>query len=149
MGGFRYAMLPFVWIYNKTLFGQYSGMTAVNGINKSGVPVLVIHGTDDKKIGYDKSSIISEKEKITNPNAKYLTLDGGGHNDIFYAAKALEYIGEFNKYYRAVYEQYNGEIPEDVLEDIYSGSDRELMNTPNEELLSQIESFFLTCPTGD
>lgn len=149
MGGFRYAMLPFVWIYNKTLFGKYSGLTAVNGINKSNVPVLIIHGTDDKKIGYDKSSIISEKEKITNPNAKYLTLDGGGHSNIFYTAKALEYINEFNKDYRVIYDQYNGEIPEDVLEEIYSGSDRELMNTPNEELLSQIESFFLTCPTGD
>lgn len=147
MGGFRYAMYPFIWTYNKALFGQYSGMTAVNGINKSNVPVLIIHGTEDGTIGYDKSSIISEKEHITNPNAQYLTLDGGGHNNIFYTKEALEYINEFNKDYRVIYDQYNGEIPEDVLEKIYSDADRELINTPNDELLSQIESFFLTCPT--
>lgn len=147
MGGFRYAMYPFIWTYNKALFGQYSGMTAVNGINKSNVPVLIIHGTEDGTIGYDKSSIISEREKITNPNAQFLTLDGKGHNNLFYTAEALEYINEFNKDYRVIYDQYNGEIPEDVLEEIYSGSDRELINTPNEELLSQIESFFLSCPT--
>lgn len=147
MGGFRYAMLPFVWTYSKALFGKYSGLTAVNGINKSEVPVLVIHGTEDGTIGYDKSSIISEKEHITNPSAQYLTLDGGGHNNIFYTKEALEYINEFNKDYRVIYDQYNGEIPDDVLEDIYSGSDRELLNTPNGELLSQIEGFFLSCPT--
>lgn len=143
MGGIRYLMYPFVQIYSAALFGQYSGMTAVDGINKSNVPVLIIHGTDDGTIGYDKSSIISERENITNPNAQYLTIDGGGHNNIFYTAEALEYIDEFNKDYKVIYDQYNGEIPEDVLEEIYSGSDRELINTPNEELLSQIEDFFL------
>lgn len=150
MGEFRYVMTPFVWIYNKALFGKYSGLTAVDGINrinKPTVPVLIIHGTEDGTIGYDKSSIISEKENITNPNAQFLTLEGKGHNNLFYTAEALEYINEFNKDYRVIYGQYNGEIPEDVLEDIYSGSDRELINTPNEELLSQIESFFLSCPT--
>ena len=148
LDGIRYLMYPFVQIYSAALFGQYSGMTAVDGINKSNVPVLIIHGTEDGTIGYDKSSIISERENITNPNAQYLTIDGSGHNNIFYTAEALEYINEFNKDYRAVYEQYNGDIPEDVLEKIYSDSDRELINAPNEELLSQIENFFLTCPTG-
>ena len=141
MGGIRYLMYPFVQIYNTALFGQYSGMTAVDGINKSNVPVLIIHGTEDGTIGYGKSSIISEKENITNPNAQFITLDGGGHNNIFYK-EALEYINEFNKDYRVIYDQYNGEMPEDVLEEIYSNSDRELINTPNEELLSQIENFF-------
>lgn len=151
MGEFRYVMTPFVWIYNKALFGKYSGLTAVDGINRKNkptVPVLIIHGTEDGTIGYDKSSIISEKENITNPNAQYLTLNGGGHNNIFYTKEALEYINEFNKDYRAVYDQYNGKIPEDVLEKIYSDCDRELVNTPNEDLLSQIESFFLSCPTN-
>jgi len=146
MGGFRYVMYPFIWTYNKALFGQYSGLSAIDGINKSNVPVLIIHGTEDGTIGYDKSSIISEKEKITNPNAQYLTLDGGGHSNIFYTKEALEHIDEFNKDYRAVYDQYGGEIPEDVLEETYSKADRELINTPNEELLSQIENFFLSCP---
>lgn len=143
MGGIRYLMYPFVQIYCAALFGKYSGMTAVGGINKSNVPVLIIHGTEDGTIGYDKSSIISERENITNPNAQYLTIDGGGHNNIFYTKEALKYIDEFNENYSEVYDRYNGEIPEDVLEEIYSGSDRELINTPNEELLGQIENFFL------
>lgn len=146
MGGFRYVMYPFIWTYNKALFGQYSGMTAVDGINRSNVPVLIIHGTEDGTVGYDKSGIISERESITNPNAQYLPIEGGGHNNIFYTAEALDYINGFNEEYRAVYEQYSGDIPEDVLEKLYADSDRELINTPNAELLSRIESFFLGCP---
>ncbi len=148
MGGFRYVMYPFIWTYNKALFGQYSGLTAVDGINrlnKPTVPVIIIHGTEDGTIGYDKSSIISEKEKITNPSVKYLTLEGGGHNNIFYTEEALEYIDKFNEEYKTVYEQYSGKIPEYVLADIYANSDRGLINTPNEELLGQIESFFTDC----
>lgn len=147
MGGIRYLMYPFVQIYNAALFGQYSGMTAVDGINKSDVPVLIIHGTEDGTIGYNKSSIIAQKDNITNPNAQFLALEGGGHNNIFYTAEALEYINDFNKDYKEIYGRYNGDIPDDVREKIYSESNRELINTPNEELLSQIETFFLSCPT--
>ncbi|MCM1164752.1 MAG: alpha/beta hydrolase [Lachnospiraceae bacterium] len=142
MGGFRYAMYPFIWTYNKALFEQYSSLSAVGGINKSNAPVLIIHGTEDGTIGYGKSSIISEKEKITDPNAQYLTLDGAGHNNMFYTKEALEYIDKLNENYRAVYDRYGGEIPDDVRAEFYAASDRELVNTPNEELLGQIKSFF-------
>lgn len=147
MGGFRYAFYPFIRTYNTALFGKHSGLSAVGGINKSDVPVLVIHGTEDGTIGYGRSSIISEKEKITNPNARYLPLEGGGHNNIFYTEEALEHIAEFNAEYRAVYDKFGGEIPEDELVKIYGSADRELINTPNEKLLSQIEVFFEECLT--
>lgn len=149
MGGFRYAMVPFIWTYNTSLFGKYARLTAVDGINKSDTPVLIIHGTSDKKIGYDKSSIISEKARITNPNAEYLTLNGIAHSNMFYTDEAREYIDKFNAEYKRVYDSYGGEIPDAELEKIYADSDRELVNTPNKEFLSQIESFFLTWVTGN
>lgn len=142
IGEFRYVMVPFIWTYNTSLFGKYAGMTAVDGINRSDTPVMILHGTDDKRIGYDNSSIISEKAQITNPNAEYLTLNGATHNNMFYTLEALEYIDEFNADYKKIYESYGGEIPDAELEKIYAESNRELVNTPNEELLSRIESFF-------
>lgn len=142
LGGFRYVMLPFIWTYNKALFGEYSGMTAVGGINSSDVPVLIIHGTEDKTVLYDGAGIISERDRITNPNAKFLTLDGKGHNNLFSTAEALEYINAVNVEYSALYDKYNGEIPDDVRGDFYDKCDRELINMPNVELLTQIETFF-------
>lgn len=142
IGGFRYAMVPFIWTYNTSLFGKYAGMTAVDGINKSDAPVMIFHGTDDKKIGYNKSGIISKRDKITNPNAEFVTLDGATHSNMFYTSEALEYIDKFNAEYEKVYNSYGGEIPDSEREKIYADSDRELVNTPNAELLTRIESFF-------
>lgn len=143
MGGFRYAMIPFIWTYNTALFGKNAGMTAVDGINKSNVPILIIHGTDDQKISYNGSSIISKRDKITNPNAEFLTLDGTGHSNMFLTDKALEYIAEFNADYKRLYDSYNGEIPNAEREKIYAESNRDLVNEPNEELLKQIDEFLM------
>ena len=46
-------------------------MTAVNGINKSDVPVLIIHGKSDDVVAYDRDSIIAQKAKITNEKVEY------------------------------------------------------------------------------
>lgn len=142
LGGFRYVMLPFIWTYNKALFGKYSGMTAVNGINRTDVPVLIIHGTEDKTIRYDGAGIISKREAITNPNAEFLTLDGKGHNSMFYTDEALKYIDEVNVSYRALYDSFGGEIPDDARAEFYDGCDKELINMPNVGFLTQIEAFF-------
>lgn len=146
IGGAKVFAYPFIWIYNTSLFGKDLGLSAVDGINRSGVPVLIIHGTDDGTVGYGRSSIISQKGKITNPNAQYLTLDDS-HDSMFYTKAAYEYIEELKVEYSTLYDQYGGEIPDDVREEFYSKADRELINTPNAELLSQIERFFLSCPT--
>ena len=143
MGAVRYVMFPFIWTYNKALFGSNSGLTAVDGINKSNVPVLIIHGSEDETIGFEKSSIIHQKDNITNPNVRYLPMENIGHNNIFYTKEALDYINnQFNVEYKELYEKFDGKIPENELEKIYAECNRELINTPNEELLTQIESFF-------
>lgn len=143
MGGFRYAMVPFIWTYYTTLFGKHAGIAAVDGINKSSIPVLIIHGTDDQKISYNGSSIISKRDKITNPNVEFLTLDGTGHSNMFLTDKAQEYIDEFNADYKRLYDSYDGEIPDAEREKIYAECNRDLVNEPNTELLSQIEQFFM------
>lgn len=141
MGGFRYAMIPFIWTYNTALFGKNAGMTAVDGINKSNAPILIIHGTDDQKISYNGSSIISKRDKITNPNTEFLTLDGMGHSNMFLTDKARKYIDELNADYEKLYDSYDGEIPDAEREKIYAECNRDLVNEPNEELLSKIDEF--------
>lgn len=141
IGPVRYIMYPFVQIYNKSLFGRYSGLTAVGGINSSSTPVLVIHGKNDETVGYDKSSIISQKGLITNPSVRYLTLPDTGHNDMFHTKDANRYIENINSEYETLQDKFNGEIPEAEKEKFYAAVNGELINTTNEELLLQIESF--------
>lgn len=144
VGELRPLLYPSICLYNKFRFGKYAGLSAVDGINKRDVPVLIFHGTKDQTIGYNESAIIAHRDEITNPNAEFVTLDGVTHSGMFYTAEARAYNnGEFAEKRRALFEKYDGgDIPESELAALYESADRELMNTPNEELLGRIESFF-------
>lgn len=141
MMGDSSAAYPFMWIYNKVLFWNYSDLSAVDGINSCDVPVMIIHGTQDGTIGYDRSSIIAQRDKITNPNVQYLTLDEM-HSSMFQSKDSIVYSDELNKEYKSLYEQY-GEIPDNVKEEFYAAADKDRLNKPNEEFLEQIEKFYV------
>ncbi len=141
MMGDSSAAYPFMWIYNKVLFWNYSDLSAVDGINSCDVPVMIIHGTQDGTIGYDRSSIIAQRDKITNPNVQYLTLDEM-HSSMFQSKDSIVYSDELNKEYKSLYEQY-GEIPDNVKEEFYASADKDRLNKPNEEFLEQIEKFYV------
>lgn len=132
---------PFMWIYNKVLFWNHSDLSAVDGINSSDVPVMIIHGTRDGTIGYDRSAIIAQRDRITNPNVQYLTLDEM-HGTMFYDKDSTEYTNEINEEYGRLYEQYNGEIPDSEKEEFFACIDKDRLNKPNEEFLGSIEKFY-------
>lgn len=140
VGSARPLIYPSIVLYNKLRFGEYAGLSAVDGINKTDTPVLILHGTNDSMIGYSESSIISKRGEITNPNVQYLTLDGITHTGMFYTEEAREYKNEFSEEINKREEA----ISEEELIGLYDSADRELVNQPNEELLTQIECFFET-----
>lgn len=141
-GSARPLLYPSIWLYNKLRFGKYSGLSAVDGINKSDVPVLIFHGTSDETVSYTESAIINHRSEITNPNARFVTLEGVSHSGMFYTDKATEYKKAFYESRNALYDKYGEEIPEDELIKLYADAERETVNTPNEDLLTQIEQFF-------
>lgn len=143
VGDFRPLLYPSIKLYNWMRFGKYAELSAVDGINKANVPVLIFHGTKDQTIDYNESAIINHRSEITNPNVQYVTLDGVTHSGMFYTKEARAYNnGEFAEQRRELYDRYNGEVPESELLKLYENADRDLMNVPNEELLGRIESFF-------
>lgn len=144
VGNLRPLIFPSIWLYNKLRFGKNSGLSAVDGINKSNVPVLIFHGTNDNTVHYDESAIINHRDEITNPNAGFVTLEGFSHSGIFNTEEAREYeSGEFARQRRELFDKYDGNVPDEEFVKLYANADRELMNTPNEEFLEMIESFFL------
>ncbi len=140
VGNARPLIYPSIVLYNKLRFGKYSGLSAVDGINGSDTPVLIIHGTNDGMIGYNESSIISKRGKITNPNVRYVTLENVTHGGMFYTEEAREYKNKFAEEINKL----EGSVSEEELMKMYYAADRELVNQPNEELLTQIEGFFET-----
>lgn len=142
VGDFRPLIYPSICLYNWLRFGKYAELSAVDGINKADIPVLIFHGTNDQTIDYNESAIINHRDEIMNPNAEYITLEGITHSGMFYTPEAREYNSEFSKQRRELYKKYAGNVPEEELVKLYESADRDLMNIPNEELLSKIESFF-------
>lgn len=145
MGAGAYAAYPFAWAYQAMLFGQAAGATAVAGINAGDTPVLIIHGAADDVIRPDGAGIIAQRDKITNPNAIFQTAsqpEHDGHNNLFLSAAAVEYKAVKNAEYKALYDRYDGAVPDDVKATYYAGVDRLLVNQLDPDFMSAIDQFF-------
>lgn len=138
VGNARPLIYPSIVLYNLMRFGMYSGLSAVDGINKSDTPVMILHGTKDDMIGYNESAIINKRGEITNPNVQYVTLENITHTGMFYTEEAREYKNLFSERIK----EYEKTLSEEQLRKVYYGADTELVNQPNEEFLTQIEEFF-------
>ena len=148
MGGFINIQYPYLWLYQRVLFGEAASLNAVDAINRSDVPVLIIHGTEDDLVAYKGSSIIANLDSITNPNVKTISLSEpgrNGHNDLFRSNAGMVYINEMNIIYRKLFEQYKQNIPYEVRQEFYSQMDRALAQELDPGLMDEIHKFFLEC----
>ncbi len=146
MGGFINIQYPYLWLYQRILFGETASFNAVDAINQSDVPVLIIHGTKDEFVAYEGSSIISNMIRMTNPNVRTLSLSEpgrSGHNNLFRSVAGMDYIDEINIEYRKLYDFYEQNIPYEIKQDFYSQVDRSLAQDINRDLMDEIQSFFL------
>lgn len=146
MGGFINIQYPYLWLYQKILFGKTASLNAVDAINRADVPVLIIHGTEDELVSYEGSSIISNLNVITNPNIRTISLSEPGrcgHNNLFRSDASMDYIDEINIEYRKLYNRYEQNIPYEVKQGFYSKIDRALAQDINRGLMDEIQAFFL------
>lgn len=88
VGPVVYGNYGFLWLYQTMRFGgDIANRNAVDAINESGVPVLIVHGTGDTTVPLDAFSIISHKEDIDAENTAYFLCDEpqqDGHTDLLF-----------------------------------------------------------------
>ena len=146
MGDFISVQYPFLWLYQYLLFGEAATLNAVDAINDTEVPVLIIHGTDDQTIQYKGCSIISKREDITRWNVEYISLSSqgrNGHDNLFRSKQSQEYIDDINVDYRQLYDRYEQKIPYEIKQEFYSKVDRFLVQDLDMDLMDKINGFFL------
>ena len=81
IGPIAYGNYGFLWFYQATLFGADTvGLSAHKEIEKSNLPVLIIHGAEDEKIPLDKYSIFSYKDDIKSESAEFILWDEPNHS---------------------------------------------------------------------
>jgi len=135
---------PHTWLYNRFLFGKNANLSAIDGINSGEIPTLIIHGTDDHLILYGGSSITSQRNKIINPNAVFITRDvspNNGHSTLWLVPESATYRAEMIEAYDNLEEYYNGNIPDEVLFDFYNEY-RNKVNTLDVSFMDKINVFF-------
>jgi len=110
---------PFMALENFFRFGKASLVSAVQGINSTSTPVLIIHGTGDKIIRFNGASIIAKQKYITNANAEYYIRDKkgqDGHNNLYLSERAVNYEQEMkDKSYREIDPLIMGELDEEFM----------------------------------
>ncbi|MCF7941844.1 MAG: lysophospholipase [Spirochaetia bacterium] len=146
LGGFITTQYPFLWLYERILFGKRASLQAIEAISQSEVPVLIIHGIEDTTVSYHGSSIISHAQEITDPRVRTMTLsDPGrsGHTDLLRSQAAIEYIDRISIIYRELYDHHAQEIPYEIKQEFYAAVDRSAAQEVNSMLMDEIHAFFL------
>ncbi len=145
MGCFGYIQYPYIYVYQKTVFGKNLDMTAVDGINNTETPILLIHGNADETIRMDGAATVAYRDEITNPNVQYKICDKekqNDHNRMWVDEEAISYIEEKNEIYMQLYEQYEEEIPDEVKAEFYAGVDKAKVNVLDENFMQDVLSFY-------
>ena len=144
MPNFAKAMTPFIWGYNKATFGEYSSLNAVDGINRSGIPNLIVHGELDDYVDFYRASIFSKQESITNPNAEFYAVSSpyANHENLWRGDEGNAYMLNFRQKLAELAEAYHGDELEEQLDKLYAQADRELTNQVNLEMLQRFDQFY-------
>lgn len=145
MGRATALLKPFAYLENRFLFGKYATLTAVDGINRANIPVMLIHGTGDELVRYDVTGIVAHKHEITNPNVIiYPMSDAGqdGHMSIFHNKKSVAEIARINTRLTELKQKYGEDIPTEERQTVYADADLDLYNLPNDKMLGDINAFF-------
>lgn len=136
---------PLFWLNDRMDYGKYGTLTAVGGINKSNVPVLVVEAERDEMISYNKCAISAHKKKIKNPNVSYLLFDEKGydnHDSFFFIREAYELVKEVRIKDGQIKAAYEGDELDRELRKLYNEVDKDLMNAPNEEFMFKVDAFY-------
>ncbi len=133
---------PFLWINNKILFGSEADVSAVDSINSTDTPVMIIHGKTDETILYDGASIIAQRDNITNPNVVYKTVPGN-HNSLYMTEEAGKYLAETEEKANKLLEEYDNDIPEDIEKEYYASVEKNKISELSPEFMQDIDNFFM------
>lgn len=133
---------PFVCIFNFLIFGTNSFIRAVEGINKSNISTMIIHGKNDEFIAIEGPSLINKKHLIKNDNVIYEATENG-HFDVFRTKTASEYLKELDIEYELLKNEYIGNISTYAQNKYFSKIDKSKYSELDIQLMDRINAFYL------
>lgn len=86
--------IPLLYLHSRIVFGRDANASALDAINATDTPVLIVQGTRDDVVP-DRISIYSHLHEITNPNTDVLTVSDeyrSGHSTLWLTQEAARYL---------------------------------------------------------
>lgn len=131
-GVFHSLLLPYTNLFISMRYGNEANLSALDGINSTNIPILVISGTNDIYYG-GESPIYKERESITNANCTFRLMEESQHNghyDYFLTDASNKYRKQIN----------NGLVEGSTDKELYLEHDADFMNYLNMFYLSVIDN---------
>ena len=129
----------------KQRFGDVAKLTAIDGINKANIPVMIVQSSDDDVVSAETTSIYAHRKKITNPHVEIIYKDGedaAGHERVFGSKRRKEYAKSVNASWKDYYEAdpENATLLQWAKEINF---DKMLANELDSDLMERINEFFI------
>ena len=138
-----YIISPQLWAIKKVLFGRAATLTAVGGINKAGIPVMIVQSSNDRVVPANTTSIYAHRNKITNPNVEIVYLDGEnatGHSYVFGSKRQYAYMNRANTSGTADGAEHNNALKPHWSEQ--TNFDKALANELDPDIMERVDRFF-------
>lgn len=137
--------IAFLNSQQKKLFGAYTELNGVKGINDTTCPVLIAHGLKDMVIEYlSHIALIAHKDELRDENVFYYTGRGnsGAHDTIWRSSKAVDYQEQVEKELERLKKEKGKDWTKEDEAAFVSGIDHALYSAINEELFEKaVETF--------
>ncbi len=133
---------PYAYMYERIKFGDSAYLDGVRGINNApDVPVLLEHSSDDDVISLDKS-LLSHTDLMLNPARLKTVLYTDKSHDVVKSYDAIEYSDELEDEYDLLCNEYDDEIPDDVLNNFYLKQDVSRLYSLDDSVMNSILEFY-------
>ncbi len=145
IGCLAYLEYPFLWAYQALMYGKTAFLQAIDGINRTDTPVMIIHGKQDMSVTYDGSGIIAYRDRIINPKVIYKvcdTPDRNDHRNLCISEAAYLYRKELKEGYQALSLKYHDSVPGEIRAQYYEAIDVKRASELDPDFMSAINSFY-------
>ena len=108
---------PYLWIFQLLRFGKNANLTALDGINSSDTPVLLLHGIADDIVDCQSTGIAARRGDISNPNVRcifFMASGHDGHSSLYTSDDSAAYFREVRAAREALAASYGGELPQEA-----------------------------------
>ena len=99
VGPLAYAVTPVIKVYERAKFGEYAGITGIDGAKATAAKIMVVHSNNDNIVPISYGYEIYYSEFHDDPRFTFVRLEGKGHNYYLNVKNNPELYEDFVEFY--------------------------------------------------